>query len=175
MNRFDSPQALAVLLALWLLACVAAYLSKSDLVMQFSYVVLPLSALLVPLAVGRVAYKVNRKSGSPVKDASKPWELAALGLASLSYLVCAVVLSRLLEIPWRQAKFGDPVLSLGYSAAQFFCLIAVSLASAAALLLYKTPKQSRPTAYASAALAMLGFACLAYAAIGVSPFAQWRA
>jgi uncharacterized membrane protein len=175
MNRFDSPQALAVLLALWFLACVAAYVSKSDLVFQFSYFVLPLSALLVPLAVGRVAYRINRKNGSPTKDASGPRKLAALGLASLSYLVCALLLNRLLEIPWGQAKFGDPVLSLGYSAAQFFGLIVVSLAATAALILYKAPRQSRPAAYAAAALAMLGFACLAYAAVGVSPFAQWRA
>ncbi|OYU25296.1 MAG: hypothetical protein CFE41_22150 [Burkholderiales bacterium PBB2] len=177
MHRLDSPKALAALLALlalWLLACVAVFHAKSDFAFGFMYFALPVSALLVPLAVGRVAFKLNRDVGASVETSPGYWEVAAFILAALAYVVCGFVLNRLLEIPWRQAKFGDPVLSLGHSAALFFALVALTLGSAAWLVLHKAPARSRAAAFCSAALAMLGFACVAYAAVGASPFALWR-
>jgi hypothetical protein len=169
-----SMRALVTLLALWLLTCVAAYFATSDLGFHLTYFVLPASALFVPLAVGHAAYKFSRGAGESRSTPGKAVELAALALAVLSYVACIVVLNRILELPWHHVKFGDSVLSLGRSAAQFFALVALSLSAAAAIVWRNCPSKSRPRAFCSSALAMLGFACFAYAAIGASPLTEWR-
>jgi hypothetical protein len=100
----------------------------------------------------------------------------ALGLsAMLSYFICLSVLARASEVVWRNGKFGDPTVSLGLSAAKFFGLLVVIHLS----VTYYLAARARPGTLASklgfASLGMATGACAVYIALGISPFATWRA
>jgi hypothetical protein len=172
------PTLLKALLVAWLLACVVAAAVNTDLVFSFAYFVLPESALVVPALVAALAVQVRRAHIFPPQHVSAralAAELTSYALLPIAYLMSVAVLARLLEIPWRLAKFGAESLDLGLSAAGVFTLAAVSVVGFALISLRRLQPGSRAWAAATASIAMLSFASLLYFVVGVSPLVQWRA
>jgi hypothetical protein len=179
MTSVMSPKPLKTLLCAWLLACMVATVVNTDVVFGFAYFVLPASALVVPVLVAALAVQVLRARASPkplvAPRSSVAAELTSYALLPIAYLMSFAVLARLLEIPWRRAKFGGESLDLGLPAAAVFSLAAVSVAGIALVSLRRLQPRSRGWAAATASIAMLLFASLLYLAVGVSPLVQWRA
>ncbi len=177
MQSLSSPSVLIAVLASWLVACVVMPFARSDLAFGFVYFVLPWSAFIVPIVVGQLAARLYYYTSSPQPTVmpSRFRSIALVFMAGIAYLLCVAVLSRLLEIPWRQAKFGDPVLSLGRSAAQAFVIAALATGTAVLLVLRAVPRASVAARLGVAALGMLAFACLAYVCVGASSLVAWRA
>ena len=176
MQRFVSPKPLAAIMVAWSVACVIAFFAESRLTFGFAYFVLPLSAFVIPLVVGALTASVlvrrQPNLGSANGALGKSVVAGVLGVAG--YLLCFAVLARLLEIPWRNAKFGDPVLNLGASTAQFFVVLAALVLGAALLLLRGVPRRSWPASVAAACVGMVLFAGTLYLLVGISPLTQWR-
>ena len=178
MKSVMSPTLLKTLLGAWLVACAVAAGVNTDLVFSFAYFVLPASALLVPVLVATLAVQVRQAHVSApqlVSARAIPAELTAYALLPIAYLMSFAVLARLMEIPWRRAKFVGESLDLGLSAAGVFSLAAVSVIGLALISLRRLQPRSRAWAAATASIAMLSFACLLYFVVGVSPLVQWRA
>jgi len=171
----DSAIFLLALLGAWLVACAFAFLSASDLALLIGYYALPFSPFLVPLVIGRLAAKTNWGIASnPAENSSLVQACAGL-TAAVSYLLTLAVIGRLLEIPWRQAKFDDPVLSLGFAAAQLYLVFAAAVACSAFLIVKFSSEESRSGQYGKASLGMLAFGSVSYLLVGLSPFVSWRA
>lgn len=169
---------LKAILGGWLIACVVAASVNTDPVFNFAYFVLPASALVVPALVATLAVQVRRAQVSPhehVSPRALVAELTSFALLPIAYLMSFAVLARLLEIPWRRAKFGGESLDLGLSAAGLYSVAAASVVTLSVISMRRLQPGSRAWAAATASIAMLSFASLAYFVIGVSPLVQWRA
>lgn len=178
MKSVMSPSLLKTLLGAWLVSCVVAAGVSTDLVFSFAYFVLPLSALVVPALVAALAVQVRRAQVSPplhVAARALAAELTSYALLPIAYVMSFAVLARLLEIPWRRAKFGGESLDLGLSAAGVFSLAAMSVVGLALISLRRLQPGSRAWSAATASIAMLSFASLLYFSVGVSPLVNWRA
>ena len=180
MTRNLRTQASLSLLAGWALLSVASFLlSEVEIVFYFAYFVLPISALLVPLLVATAATGMMRNGAQAKPARQKGWRhlvlsvwAAVVGVAS--YLLCAIVVGRFLELPWRMGKFGESSLSLGKTTATFFCVVAGAVLLAAWCLAKVSAPESRYNLYAKASMAMVLFACGLYFVIGATPLVEWR-
>jgi hypothetical protein len=176
MQVHPMPNLAIASLAAWAFACAVAFFGQSDLSFSFAYFVLPFSAYLVPILVSLLAANFYGRSfhASCKVGSAKIQAMTSALLACISYIVCVVVLSRLLEIPWRQAKFGDPVLSLGLSSAGFYAFVVALFASLTVVVLRQVPKNSKTARVCVCSLAMLGFSSAAYLLVCLSPLVEWR-
>lgn len=178
------PTTLLAILATWAAFCVAAVLvPTAPLIFEISYYVLWFSAFPIPLLIGSLAThcaKAENPSSAAVKlskqvrPKSVLISLAAAVVGVFGYLLCFAVLSRLLEIPWRAAKFGESTLDLGVSAAQTFTVCASVVFVMALALFRNVPRNSQAANYAAAAMGMIAFASVLYLAFGLSPLVEWR-
>lgn len=175
MPILHSPKHHVALLLLWGVACVWAFFGRSDLAFQVAYQALPISALVVPIVIGHLGALIYGSASKASQSSPRPHITALILLAAIAYGLCVVVLARVLEIPWRQAKFGDPVLSLGRSAAEGFFLVWLATGVTTALVLRAVPRNTKASSFGAAALAMLCAAGLTYLTVGLSSLVEWRA
>ena len=176
MNARVSPRFLIAVLAFWFLACITAYVSRSTLIFEFAYFILPFSALLIPLIVGALVIRIFR-SYRPERHSPPQRKLLTVAtyvLRGMSYIFSFAILARLLEIPWRRAKFGEP-LDLGGSTAILIFVASASIMGASYLLFQKLHPDSREAPIVVAGIGMVAFAMLLYVALGISPLVHWRA
>ena len=166
MNARVSPRFLIAVLAFWFLACITAYVSRSTLIFEFAYFILPFSALI------RIFRSYRPERHSPPQR--KLLTVATYVLRGMSYIFSFAILARLLEIPWRRAKFGEP-LDLGGSTAILLFVASASIMGASYLLFQKLHPDSREAPIVVAGIGMVAFAMLLYVALGISPLVQWRA
>lgn len=169
-----SPRLLIAFLAVWATLCVACYALRSELAFIFAYFILPTSALVVPLVIAALSIHTYR-SRSPDLIRSLNWSITNIPfflLASIAYLLSYLGLARLLEIPWRQAKFGES-LDLGVAASSLFLTTVVVVLGASLLALRYA--QSRSANAAAASIGMLSFTLIVFIIVASSPLVQWRA
>lgn len=172
------PKLSIAALLLWMLLCAATYaFAREDLVFEFSYFVLPCSALAVPLCVAHICDRLFCKISERLQN-ERPTFFTALAAALIgvsAYVLSAIVLGRFLELPWRLGKFGETSFSLGRGAAERYSMLAV-LVVACAFLLYRTaPNGSKAARYAVGSIGMVAFSSSVYLIIGLSPLVEWKA
>ena len=174
--RHGLPKTLTAILVVWVVAVAGAIAIKTDLAFMFAYYVLPFSALVVPLIVGAIAvqsWPARYSGGSDIAD-RKAATVAAVASAFMAYLLAYAVLARMLEIPWRLAKFGDGTLSLGFTAATLYGVAALAVFAVALFLLPRVRWRSRAWQGVIASIGMLAFSSALYFCVGISPLVQWR-
>jgi hypothetical protein len=180
MTRNLPTQASLSLLAGWAFVSIASYLlSEVEIVFRFAYFVLPISALFVPLLVATAATGMmrNRVHAKPIGQRGlrhffHSFWAAVVGVTG--YLLCAIVVARFMELPWRLGKCGESSLSLGKTTAMFFYVVAGAVLLAAWCLGRVSAPESRYRLHAKASIAMVLFACGLYFVIGATPLVAWR-
>ena len=174
MNRLDAPLPLLLLLLVWLLLTVASFYATSPTVAVLANTTQTIAAFLLPALIGRAAFIAARPPASRVVPAPAPLGLLSWLLMAVAYNLCVLVLLRVLEIPWRNFKFNDPVLSLGISAAQTYAVAALATAGVCVAVARASPAPSRTRSVCVAALAMVVFGSGIDAIVGTTPFVEWR-
>lgn len=165
--------AIVLVSVLWAGIGFAMFHGQSELAYSASKAFCVATSFVWPAMFGVLAMQIAPKSDIRT-NAGTMLTCLLMTLAALSYFVALEVVARMTEIVWRNQKFGDPSVSLGLAAAQFFVVLVVVQIAFTSFLTSKAIAGSLANRAGFASIGMSVGACLAYLALGLSPFASWR-